>query len=104
MKITELLRKLADELDYIESGSQGVPQQDIPQDEEPPLDTMVPPLQQKIELLKRSVGIDNVFDGTNIDKTTDGSGEDLEIIKKRAGILPNPAAIMSLSDDEPLDD
>jgi len=31
-------------------------------DEEPELDTMVPPLQQKLELMKRNAGMSNVFD------------------------------------------
>lgn len=33
-----------------------------PQGDEPELDTMVPPLQQKLELQKRSAGLPNVFD------------------------------------------
>jgi len=73
-------------------------------DEEPPLDTMVPPLQQKIELLKRATDIDNIFDGTSIDKTTNGQDDasaEIAIIKKNAGI--NPVALDALGDDEPLD-
>jgi len=35
--------------------------QQPPQDE-PELDTMVPPLQQKIEILKKNAGLDNVYD------------------------------------------
>jgi hypothetical protein len=76
-----------------------------PSDKEAPLDTMVPPLQQKIELLKRAVDIDNVFDGTSIDKTTNGQDDgsaELDLIKKNAGVPT--AAIMALTDDEPLDD
>lgn len=107
MRVAEILRQLADKLEDIET-NQVSPQQDTKSQtqsqEEPPLDTMVPPLQQKLELLKRSVGIDNVFDGTNIDKTDDHGGKELEIIKKHAGINPNTTAIMALSDDEPLDD
>jgi hypothetical protein len=30
--------------------------------DEPDLDTMVPPLQQKIEILKKNAGLDNVYD------------------------------------------
>lgn len=101
MKITDILRKLADELDAIESVK--AVQQDKSEPEEAPLDTMVPPLQQKMELLKRSVGIDNVFDGTSIDKAGQGQDE-LEAIKKNAGISPNTTAIMTLADDEPLDE
>jgi hypothetical protein len=52
----------------------------------------VPPLQQKIELLKKSVGVNNVFD-----QDTD----ELEKIKKYAGI--NPVAVDEAGSDEPLD-
>lgn len=103
MKISDILRDLADKLEDVETNDSS-PQNRPDQEEEPPLDTMVPPLQQKLELLKRSVGINNVFDGTNIDKTEDHGGKELEIIKRHAGITPNTAAIMALSDDEPLDD
>jgi hypothetical protein len=74
-------------------------------DKELPLDTMVPPLQQKIELLKRAVDIDNVFDGTPIDKTTNSQEDyksEIATIQKNAGVPT--AAIMALTDDEPLDD
>ena len=32
------------------------------QEQEPELDSMVPPLQQKIEIMKRNSGLPNVFD------------------------------------------
>lgn len=35
--------------------------------DEPELDTMVPPLQQKIELMKRNAGMSNVFDEADDD-------------------------------------
>ena len=71
----------------------------------PPLDTMVPPLQQKMELLKRAVDIDNVFDGTSVDKTADDGADykqEISSITRNAGIPT--AAIMALTDEEPLDD
>jgi hypothetical protein len=74
-------------------------------DKELPLDTMVPPLQQKMELLKRAVDIDNVFDGTSVDKTTNGQEDyksEIATIQKNAGVPT--AAIMALTDEEPLDD
>jgi len=73
--------------------------------DDPPLDTMVPPLQQKMELLKRAVDIDNVFDGTSVDKTTNGQDDyksEIATIQKNAGVPT--AAIMALTDEEPLDD
>jgi len=80
--------------------------EDKEKDKEAPLNTMVPPLQQKMELLKRAVDIDNVFDGTSVDKTTNGQDDykqQIQTITKNAGI-PNAAAIMALTDEEPLDD
>jgi len=116
MNISQILRNLADKLDTMATSAEKptvadqalqvarAPETQELDGEELPLSTMVPPLQQKMELLKRSVGIDNVFDGSPIDKTENGDDDELEVIKKNAGILPNPAAIMALSDDEPLDD
>ena len=40
--------------------------------------TMIPPLQQKLEILKKSVGMDNAFDATGEDELDD--------IKKLTGI------------------
>jgi hypothetical protein len=73
-------------------------------DKQLPLDTMVPPLQQKIELLKRAVDIDNVFDGTPIDKTTNGEEDykqEIQAISRNAGI--SPVVLDAAGDDEPLD-
>lgn len=81
-------------------------------DKELPLDTMVPPLQQKIELMKRAVDVDNAFDGTPIDKlaqpqqqTTDnGTTTEISIIIKNAGLNPaKKLAVNVLGDDGPLD-
>lgn len=69
-----------------------------------PLDTMVPPLQQKIELLKRAVDIDNVFDGTPIDKTAHQQNDykqEIKAISRNAGI--SPVVLDAAGDDEPLD-
>jgi hypothetical protein len=52
MKAAEFLRKLADALAVIED--------DDVSDAQPEQDVMVPPLQQKIEILKKSQGIDNI--------------------------------------------
>lgn len=123
MTLSDILRNIADKLAAVEQGDtdssnlgdhvggvsknfqamQAPETQDSDVEKDIPLDTMVPPLQQKIELLKRSVGIDNVFDGSPIDKTDDGSTEELDAIKRMAGISPNTTAIMTLSDDEPMD-
>jgi len=55
--------------------------------------TMVAPLQQKLELLKRAVGVDNIY--------SEQESDDLDQILKIAGV---PSAIIfDAGDDEPLD-
>jgi hypothetical protein len=68
---------------------------------------MVPPLQQKIELLKRSVDVDNEFNQgfDQIDQeqsAEEHQPDDLEIMKKMAGL--NPHVKQEMFNDEPLDD
>ena len=59
------------------------------------VDTMVPPLQQKIELLKKAVGVDNIYD-------TDNEPDELAIMKQNAGIKPEVAfaAASDVEDDQ----
>ena len=95
MRLADILRTLADKMDNIESGSgndqmaaatQGmdgtVPSSD-------PL--MIPPLQQKLEILKKSAGIDSFYDGET---------DELDDIKKLTGIK----AVMQheTDNDEPI--
>ena len=78
-----------------------------------PEGTFLPPLQQKQELLKKAVGVDNVYDdGTPSDPKQQSDTSDQEIddqrddlimrIKKLSGIPV--AAVQELSNDEPMDD
>jgi hypothetical protein len=113
MKAAEILRKLADIVDSAEQdrGSDTLEQPsadfssnrtqqrlDVVKPSEPELDdnpVMVPPLQAKLEILKKSEGIPNVYDEEG------GEGTDeLAMIKKNAGIT---TAQQEASDDEPLD-
>jgi hypothetical protein len=55
--------------------------------------TMVAPLQQKLELLKKAVGVDNMY--------SDQESDDLDQILKIAGVPT--ATIFDAGDDEPLD-
>ena len=55
----------------------------------------IAPLQQKIELLKRAVGVDNFYDKQH------GEEDELEQILKIAGVPT--ATIFDAGDDEPLD-
>ena len=122
MNIAEILRKLADIADR--DGADVAPSQDEPQNTAQlsaasagvPVDNpsnadageddevMVPPLQLKLELLKRAVGVDNVYDEQRADQVT---GEDpLAAIRRNAGIDSGgiTAVIHGIAgEDEPLD-
>ena len=100
MKISDVLRQLADKLD----AENGIP--DAPGNTETDDSVFLPPLQQKQELLKRAVEVDNIYDDKLADQThedsdlnLDNNTDDLNAIKRNAGI----AGIMGLSDDEPMD-
>ena len=114
MRASEILRKLADVIDAQEGGQiqqapapiQAAPQlahpnvrvalapAEEPAAEQPQtaITTFVPPLQTKIELLKKAVDVDSIYDQ---------GGDELAQMKKHAGI--NPAVLDAAGDDEPLD-
>jgi hypothetical protein len=108
MKASEILRKLADMIDAKEDGADdtteitnrpGQNEVDIPTDAAGveaqagvEVTTMVPPLQQKLELLKKSVGVANAFDDESCQP------DDLDVVKKNAG-LPNVVAIHTSAED-----
>ncbi len=108
MKAAEILRKLADLIDH-SADDQDRPTNSVPHAELEPVDvdntdnteptTMVPPLQQKIELLKKATGVESHYD----DQEDCGCNEpdELDIIKQHAGL--RPIAVQIASDDEPLD-
>jgi hypothetical protein len=91
MKMADILRNIADLLDQPQDGNDGVDlsnnrtqnRLDAVQVNEPELDdnpVMVPPLQAKLEILKKSEGLPNAYDG-------EGEGDDeLVAIKKNAGL------------------
>jgi hypothetical protein len=93
MKMADILHSIADMLDQQESGSNmGRQASDFQHNvdasaekadcrSEPELDLnpiMIPPLQQKLEILKKSAGMDNAFDCDTSDELDD--------IKKLTGI------------------
>lgn len=90
MNIADLLRSMADKLEKIETGDNmgkeaGDFQHDVHAGAEPAgSDTglednpvMIPPLQQKLEILKKSAGMDNAMDGES---------DELGDIKKLTGL------------------
>ena len=120
MNETDFMRKLADLINQHRDDqggeSQGNSEQMYDEDGTPlvkqPDDKMVPPLQLKLELLKRAVDVENIYSENNGDqdplasnyKTTPMSQEEtaaLESMKKAAGV--NALIRNEMSDDEPLD-
>ena len=100
MKMADILRNLADLLD--KQGQEQPPAEpkdfaQPEQDDDDAAGVMIPPLQQKIELLKKGVGVPSAYD-----QDDNGVPDELDAIKKNAGI--NPAVIHIASDDEPLDE
>jgi hypothetical protein len=114
MKIGEILRTIADAMEQAEAGEQTQHTAEIiavePEAKEPD-SLFVPPLQLKIELLKRAVDVDNLFNHTGelnaeaaLEEIPSQSLEEDELValKRAAGI--NAAVIQELVNDEPLDD
>ena len=87
MRVADLLRKLADVIAAAETdtapekptGTELV-QVEVPNDDESEPGVFVPPLQAKLELLKKSVDVPNVYDNEGEE------GDELDDIKKNAGI------------------
>lgn len=107
MKAAEILRKLADVIEQ-NSTDDGRPTNSMPHAELTAVEvddtdntessTPIPPLQAKLELLKKSMGMDNAYDS---EATPCDSAEDAELalIKQRAGVPV--IAVQGMADDEP---
>jgi hypothetical protein len=95
MKASEILRKLADYIDAQEAESSA---EDLAKQ---PDDIFIPPLQLKLELLKKATGVENVYDEEAEEQAKQHAYDELNAIKKNAGI--NIVALDALGDDEPLD-
>jgi hypothetical protein len=138
MKIADILRTIANNLEHSEGGApdpriqnpaqlidvavdgneqkSGSPNGTTPSgNDKGPEDVFLPPLQQKQELLKKAVGVENVYDdGGPIeqheaeivqqeDNDSGAESEDIvDRIKKLGGI--SIAAIQELSNDDVVDD
>ena len=111
MEAAELIRKLIDVLSQINQPQQTAvapqsakltavlapePTSDFPERDHTSDETggiMVPPLQQKIELLKKVANVDSIYG----DDEEEQAEDELAIIKRNAGI--NPIVSMMTSDD-----
>ena len=89
MKVADLLRKLADVIaaaegdepsEITQSNSAELTPADADHTDHSDGNVMVPPLQQKLELLKKANGVESVYGD-------DGEGDELSDIKKNAGIV-----------------
>jgi hypothetical protein len=128
MNIAEILRGLADKIDGI--GNE-VPHQDqsaqlhpaqATNNEHPDVntDSMVSPLQQKLELIKKVAGVDSAFATGKLDTDVDNSGcadcgctpcecehesdeDTLATMKHLAGIAPAAATLIVADEDEPFE-
>ena len=89
MKIAELFKHMIDLIDQEEQAQS----QESTSDE---LGVMVPPLQQKIEILKKSQGMDNIYDQPDEESC---QCDELDTIKRNAGI----AVITTAEEDEPFE-
>lgn len=87
MKMADILRNLADELDGQEQGPEtqqaALEPVEVERTHEDEVDSnkFIPPLQQKLELLKKGVGVANAFDNNQAE-----APDELEDIKKLTGI------------------
>jgi hypothetical protein len=134
MKIADILRTLANNLEHAEGGTPDPRIQNPAElidveiignsdaehaspngttasgNDKEPEDLFLPPLQQKQELLKKAVGVENVYDDgqpadssdENAEAPTPEEEDILEKIKRMAGVPV--AAIQELSNDEVFDD
>jgi hypothetical protein len=104
MNIAEILRKLADTVDGVESADR--PENSVQHAELAPVEVdntdntettvMVAPLQAKLELLKKATGVESHYD----EATPCDSAEDAELalMKQRAGIPQ--IVVQELGDDD----
>jgi hypothetical protein len=135
MKIADILRTLANNLEHAEGGTPDPRIQnpgqliDVAVVAEPvdadagnktasgndanPEELFLPPLQQKQELLKKAVGVENVYDdGTPAEKYQEEKDSEDDMSQERDDIVDRikklsgvpTAAIQELANDGPLDD
>jgi hypothetical protein len=110
MEAAELIRKLIDVLSQINQPTAQqphaeltpvvAPQDPFPEDTHTNSETggvMVPPLQQKLELLKKVAGEESIFNQPGDEDVED----ELSIIKRNAGI--HPIAVQVASEDTDLE-
>jgi hypothetical protein len=135
MKIADILRTLANNLEHAQGGApdpriqnpgqlidvavvdaddaQDSPNGTTASGNDKPPEIFMPPLQQKQELLKKAVGVENVYDdGTAGEQHEQACAEEDDMMPEREDIVDRvrqlsgvpKAAIQELSNDEVFDD
>lgn len=120
MRIGDIVHKIAEIIDAVEQPEKS--NVTASGNDKEPEDLFVPPLQQKMELLKKAVGVENIYDdgrpgdqdNENANAPTPEEEEALANLMQRAGVrtqhhnigaISRDAAVMQeLTNDEPLDD
>lgn len=120
MRIGDIVHKIAEIIDAVEQPEKS--NVTATGNDKEPEDLFVPPLQQKMELLKKAVGVENIYDDgrpgdqldDNANALTPEEEEALARLMQRAGVQPkssnistysrNAAVMQELTNDEPLDD
>ena len=82
MKMSDILRQVADQIDHEEDNDES--DYGVPMEKENPV-TMVPPLQQKMNILKKAAGEDTYVDARE-KLTHAGEHDELDDIKRIAGL------------------
>ena len=120
MRASEIIRKIADVLDAQESNQsssteitnrpdqsdvkvgQPTDTSSIEQQAQVNVATMVPPLQQKLDLMKKMAGEEGACDECGCDpcECNDGAEDELAIMKQNAGI---PVVVAMADEDEPFE-
>lgn len=134
MNTSEMLRKLADIIDRMqgEAGASAPRDQQQVNPNQPaavlvPVDvdhedtadptTMVPPLQQKLELLKKSVGVDNMYDAppegeadcaavsveVDPEQTAECGDDEMDVMRRNAGLSSRATTAVVASEDNDLE-
>lgn len=112
MKLADIMRQLADRIDQRDAAVSPNTGEPLTPDHD---GTFLPPLQAKVELLKKAVGVENKYDEMAAEQGEDDpeasnhkvtpmepeEADALERMKRAAGV--NAVALSELADDEPLE-
>ena len=105
----ELLRQFTCALDAAERGDEQADpqvevavdtQQESPPEAMEPAGVMIPPLQAKLEMLKKETGLESVYDGQGEEREPDALKTLLDILRINAGLGPVGKSEVSTDEDE----